>query len=449
MNASPCSPPPTPTCSPRAPRAPTTSGPTRPGPSHESMAATLEGCRPRRRPDPRLAAGPVQRASSGSARPACRWSCSAASRRPNAELMELSTVPIGVAARGAPLPGRGRAGQPRPAARLPLRHRAADRRGLRAAGRAAGLGRAGPRPARAGSTSRCRPRVGILFYRAHHAAGNTAFVARAGRRDRRGRRRSACRSSARRCATHPPTCSTHLGTLDALIVTVLAAGGTKPATASAGGDDEAWDVSALAALDIPILQGLCLTCEPRATWAASDEGVTPLDVGHPGRGPGVRRPDHHRAVLLQGDRRRRAAALRRRPRALRAGSPGSRSTTPGCGTSRRASARSRSCCRPTRPSTPGSATPSAWTPRSRRSGCCARCATQGYDLGEPGEIPARPLEPSRARPDTDGRQRADPRADRRRWPGRGVADQRAAHRAAGADPGGRLPRWTGRRCRPS
>jgi len=69
----------------------------------------------------------------------------------------------------------------------------------------------------------------------------------------------------------------YLASCDALITTVLAAGGTKPATASAGGDDEAWDVRALAALDIPILQGLSLTWD-RASWAASDEGMTPLDV---------------------------------------------------------------------------------------------------------------------------------------------------------------------------
>jgi len=68
-----------------------------------------------------------------------------------------------------------------------------------------------------------------------------------------------------------------LGALDALIVTVLAAGGTKPAKAAAGGDDEAWDVTALAALDIPILQGLCLTWS-RERWADSSEGLTPLDV---------------------------------------------------------------------------------------------------------------------------------------------------------------------------
>ena len=68
-----------------------------------------------------------------------------------------------------------------------------------------------------------------------------------------------------------------LGTLDALITTVLAAGGTKPATASAGGDDEAWDVRALAALDIPILQGLCLDLGPRFVGRVGRRH-DPLDV---------------------------------------------------------------------------------------------------------------------------------------------------------------------------
>src|SRR3954452_22944272 len=62
-----------------------------------------------------------------------------------------------------------------------------------------------------------------------------------------------------------------------LIVSVLVAGGTKPATAGAGGDDEAWDVGVLAGLDVPILQGLCLTSS-RAAWAAGDDGLSPLDA---------------------------------------------------------------------------------------------------------------------------------------------------------------------------
>ena len=55
-----------------------------------------------------------------------------------------------------------------------------------------------------------------------------------------------------------------------------AAGGSQPAGASAGGDDEAWDVERIAALDIPVLQGLCLTSS-REEWEASYDGVTPLD----------------------------------------------------------------------------------------------------------------------------------------------------------------------------
>ncbi len=65
-----------------------------------------------------------------------------------------------------------------------------------------------------------------------------------------------------------------LGRADAMVVTVLAAGGTKPANAQAGGDDEAWDVAELAALDVPILQGLCLTSS-REAWEANDDGMSP------------------------------------------------------------------------------------------------------------------------------------------------------------------------------
>lgn len=61
------------------------------------------------------------------------------------------------------------------------------------------------------------------------------------------------------------------------MTTVLAAGGTKPATASAGGDDESWDAGALSGLDVPILQALCLTGS-RSAWEENDEGVSPLDA---------------------------------------------------------------------------------------------------------------------------------------------------------------------------
>jgi len=64
---------------------------------------------------------------------------------------------------------------------------------------------------------------------------------------------------------------------DAIVVTVLAAGGLVPAGAGAGGADEQWDIGALAGLDVPVLQGLCLTSS-RAQWVGNDQGLTPLDA---------------------------------------------------------------------------------------------------------------------------------------------------------------------------
>lgn len=61
------------------------------------------------------------------------------------------------------------------------------------------------------------------------------------------------------------------------MTTVLAAGGAAPATVIAGGADDTWDVAHLAALDIPIMQGLCLT-NSRARWIENDDGMSPLDV---------------------------------------------------------------------------------------------------------------------------------------------------------------------------
>ncbi len=60
---------------------------------------------------------------------------------------------------------------------------------------------------------------------------------------------------------------------------MLAAGGSRPAAASAGEDDESWDTGALAGLDVPILQALCLT-RTREEWLADDDGVSPLDAAN-------------------------------------------------------------------------------------------------------------------------------------------------------------------------
>ncbi|MGN6129870.1 MAG: cobaltochelatase subunit CobN, partial [Nocardioidaceae bacterium] len=120
------------------------------------------------------------------------------------------------------------------------------------------------------------PRVGVLYYRAHEASGNNAFAhALADAIDATGRA-VGVPVFAGSLRSAPEDLYEALGTLDALVVTVLAAGGSAPATASAGGDDEAWDVERMAALDMPVLQGLCLT-NSRAEWDASEDGISPLD----------------------------------------------------------------------------------------------------------------------------------------------------------------------------
>ena len=62
-----------------------------------------------------------------------------------------------------------------------------------------------------------------------------------------------------------------------LVTTLLAAGGTVAANASAGGADDAWDAGALASLDIPLIQGLALT-STREQWLESDAAISPLDA---------------------------------------------------------------------------------------------------------------------------------------------------------------------------
>ena len=121
-----------------------------------------------------------------------------------------------------------------------------------------------------------RATVGVVFYRAHELSGNTAFV------------ETLCDAiTARGANALPVFCGSLRGAdpaltallerADALVTTVLAAGGTRAADASAGGEQDAWDAGALAALDVPVLQGLCLTTS-RATWAASGAALSPMDA---------------------------------------------------------------------------------------------------------------------------------------------------------------------------
>jgi cobaltochelatase CobN len=120
------------------------------------------------------------------------------------------------------------------------------------------------------------PTIAVLFYRAQQLAGNTGYI-------------EALCSAIEDAGGHPlPVYCASLRTADsdmldllksadAMVTTVLAAGGATPATVSAGGSDDTWNVAHLAALDIPILQGLCLTSS-RSQWHNNDDGLSPLDV---------------------------------------------------------------------------------------------------------------------------------------------------------------------------
>jgi cobaltochelatase CobN len=190
---------------------------------------------------------------------------------PDAELMGLSTVPVGTAAEAHAYLAHGG-----PANLANLHAFCSDTVLLTGTGfeppAAVPVWGWADRP---GSTAG-KLRIGVLYYRAHEASGNAGFAhALADAVDATGEAVGLpVFSSSLRSA--PGDLFEALGSLDALVVTVLAAGGSAPGTASAGGDDEGWDVERIAALDIPVLQGLCLTSS-REQWAASDEGVSPLD----------------------------------------------------------------------------------------------------------------------------------------------------------------------------
>lgn len=121
-----------------------------------------------------------------------------------------------------------------------------------------------------------RPAVAVLYYRAQQLAGNTGYVeALCDAVEQAGGRALPVFCASLRTAE--PELLELLSTADVLVTTVLAAGGATPAAVGAGGNDDSWNVAHLAALDIPILQGLCLTSS-RSDWSANDDGMSPLDV---------------------------------------------------------------------------------------------------------------------------------------------------------------------------
>ncbi|HEU0103518.1 MAG TPA: cobaltochelatase subunit CobN [Mycobacteriales bacterium] len=120
-----------------------------------------------------------------------------------------------------------------------------------------------------------RPTVGVVYYRAHELSGNTGFVD------------VLCEAVETAGANALPVYVPSLrpdadgrvaavdellaGRVDALVVTVLAGGG------SHAGGAESWDARALTALDVPVLQGLCVTSS-REEWERSDAGLAPIDA---------------------------------------------------------------------------------------------------------------------------------------------------------------------------
>jgi len=190
---------------------------------------------------------------------------------PDAELMELSSAPGGVVSQAHAYLSQGG-----PANVAQLFHFLSDT--LLLTGHGFAPPEATPTWGELARTERrsTGPVVAVLYYRAQHLAGNTAYVEAlcTAIEDAGGRALPVFCASLR---TAEPELLQTLAQADALVTTVLAAGGTLPASASAGGDDGAWDVAELAALDVPILQGLCLTSS-RASWAANDDGLSPLDV---------------------------------------------------------------------------------------------------------------------------------------------------------------------------
>jgi len=187
----------------------------------------------------------------------------------DAELADLSTVPAGVVADAAAYLREG--GTDNLASLVAFLSDTVLLTGVGFAAPTAlpAYGLHGPRKA-----DPSRPTVGVVFYRAHELSGNTSFVEvlcdaleTAGANARPVYVGSLRPDGEGRL----PVVDELLTDVDALVVTVLASGGSNAS------DAEGWDATALARLDVPVLQALCLTSS-RADWDTSDAGAAPIDA---------------------------------------------------------------------------------------------------------------------------------------------------------------------------
>ncbi|TVL89481.1 cobaltochelatase subunit CobN [Streptomyces sp. SAJ15] len=190
---------------------------------------------------------------------------------PDAQLMEASTVPVGIAAEAHAYLAHGGPANLEQLARFLSDTVLLTGHGFEPPSPAPSWG-----PLERTARNDSGPVVAVLYYRAHHMSGNTAFVEALSQavEDAGGRPMPLFVASLR---APEPELIEELRAADAIVTTVLAAGGTRPAEASAGGDDEAWDAGALTSLDVPVLQALCLTGS-RSAWEENDEGLSPLDA---------------------------------------------------------------------------------------------------------------------------------------------------------------------------
>jgi cobalamin biosynthesis Mg chelatase CobN len=203
-----------------------------------------------------------------------------------------------------------------------------------------------------------------------------------------------------------------------VITTVLAAGGAN----AAGAPDGDWDAGVLATLDVPLLQGLCLTSS-RSQWAQSTAALAPIDAAMQ-----VAIPEFDgRLITVPFSFKEEGPdgiGVYQPTRSGPPGWPGSRSGTPACAGSR--TTPSASCIMlssyPTKHARIGNAVGLDTPASAVRLLRAMRDA--GYDLGD--GFPE------------DGDD-ADPRADRGRRPRHGMAHRRSAPRRRRQDPAGNLP----------
>src|SRR5215210_7176340 len=128
-----------------------------------------------------------------------------------------------------------------------------------------------------------KPTVGVIFYRAHWMGGNTGFVdALVDALEDAGVNALPvfCYSLRADADGGVPALSMLEGRVDCLVTTVLAGGGSNAADARKEGSPEGWlewEVPALEALGVPVVQGICTTSS-REAWLSSNAGLSPLDV---------------------------------------------------------------------------------------------------------------------------------------------------------------------------